>query len=97
MKLPLYIVYYLVLTGIVVSQAIYTIHQGGLLVNHAGAVRQLQAQKLQLIKEQQSLKTQLGRSTALISIASATELEAYQPISKPLVLKSSTIVAASSW
>lgn len=88
--------YYAVLAAVVALQAVMTIVQGSLVVNHGKKVAQVESQIQELRQEKNQLASTIARETALVSVTSSYSLDGYQPIAHPLVISASSTVAYSA-
>jgi len=86
-------IYYTVLMSIVAIQFIWTVVNKSVAVQQSSQLVEYQKELSQLEKEQSDLVTQLATKTSLALIT--PETSGYIPISKPIVVQSPTLVAAT--
>jgi hypothetical protein len=85
--------YYGLITALLLVQTVYTVYNQGLFINASESAHALKLEKHQLLQEQLSLQNELARATALSAVTTQLSLAEFQPMSKPLILTSSTTVA----
>ena len=88
--------YYAILAAFIALQAVVTIVQGSLVVNHGKKVAQVEAQIQELRQEKNQLASNIARESSLVSVTSTYSLDEYTPIASPLVISASSAVAYSA-
>ncbi len=96
MKVASYKLYYLSVIALLLVQTVYTVYNQGLFINATDTSHALLLEKNELLQEQLFLKNQLAQATALSTVTEQLSVNEFQPISKPLVLTSSSTVALSA-
>jgi hypothetical protein len=89
-----YFSYYSLIACILAVQVGYTIFQTSLVVSHGRQLEQLQDEKEQLALQQQQLQAQVARQLSLTQLSEA-ELLTYQAITAPIVVETTTSLAAA--
>lgn len=85
--------YYLVVTALLMIQAIFTVYQGGLVVGNGAKVSQLERQQRALQTQTLAVKQQLSHSNSLLNIQSTDLYNQFQPMANVIVSTQNNAVA----
>lgn len=88
-----YLSYYALATAILVSQVAFTLYQTSLTVGHGRTLKNLEAERNELTAQQQLLQTKVAMQLSLTQLP-ADQLNNYQLISSPILVKSTSSLAA---
>ncbi|MBU0576730.1 hypothetical protein KJ707_03025 [Patescibacteria group bacterium] len=86
--------YYFLIGVCLLIQISYTLYQTSFVVAHGQKQRDLKLHHAQLINQKQKLEEKLAIKTSLLMIAQESSLANYQDISWPIVIGTSTNLAA---
>lgn len=87
-------IYYLIIAAIVAGKTVATVYQRSMVIHHGNVVFDLQQEKKQLQQEKLALGTELAQKNSLAQVESSTDISAYQPIVKPLVITQPSLASS---
>jgi hypothetical protein len=88
------IFYYALLLTVLVSQALYTVYQGSVVIGHGQQLTQLERQRTELVEKSRSLKQSLAADSSLLHISQSPLYTKFVPVNEPLVITSLNTVAS---
>ncbi len=81
-KTKLITAYYIIGLVALVSQVVYTVYQGSVVISHGQQLSRLERQKQVLAQKQQQLKQTVAGSSSLLSLSQSSQYNQFQPISQ---------------
>lgn len=88
-------IYYTILLLVLGVKVVATIFSNGLSVHHGKKIAQLQVQKENLQQQQIKLSEEFSYKSSLTYVSGKYDLSEYTPISKPIILITSSAVASN--
>jgi len=85
---------YLVIAGLLVFQAIYTVYHGGLVVGNGYRIAQLEKQKTELEATKMQLKQAVAQKHSLLHIQSSDVYKEFQPMAGVVTVAQTHAVAS---
>ena len=93
-KQNLYKFYYILLGIFLFTQTIYTLYKTSSLVAQSRHQKELKISQIQLINQKQKLEKELAINTSLALFTEEKELNGFEAISQPIVIKTQTSLAS---
>lgn len=86
--------FYIVVGSLLISQAIYTVYHGGLVVGNGYRISQLEKQKRELLSEKTQIQQQLAENYSLVNIQASEMYKQFQPMASVITVETTHTVAS---
>jgi hypothetical protein len=86
--------YYVIISALLVGQALFTVYQGSIVIGNGQKLTQLDKQKTELVERSRTLQQVLADRSSLLQIAQSPVYNQFEPVGEPLVITNLNTVAS---